>query len=247
MSAAVPHGSLENFYEAAFLGLKALDARSTRSRRFGPQADARWELFKGELEERDRVELLIRDAAMSHPAAFAPRSIFLLEGLAEDEPFGPEWPGPEASLALRLWRDSNAPAPSSLSGLLSAAAHAWRLPPAPVSPEQPVEIGPATRILASGAGAVLALAARFEGHAELDMADQVLLVTDSPAERQLFGLAVMGLGHDSPVRQVLPSASAADVRALGFPRAGLTLVSDDVPPTRREAVASLARSLSLQE
>ncbi|HYO54675.1 hypothetical protein [Archangium sp.] len=111
---AVPHGQLENFYEAAFVGLKALDSRAGGARRFGPNADARWDLFKGEMKERDRLDLLIRDAAANHPAAFAPRCIFLLDGLAEDEPFGPEWPGPDAALALRLWRDSHASAPSSL-------------------------------------------------------------------------------------------------------------------------------------
>lgn len=241
---AVPHGQLENFYEAAFVGLKALDARAGAARRFGPNADARWALFKGELKERDRLELLIRDAAVNHPAAFAPRRIFLLEGLAEDEPFGPEWPGPDAALALRLWRDSHASAPSALGEVLQATARAWSLTPRPLTPDALSSIAPASRILASGAGAVLALASHFEGRAELDLADQVLLVTDSPAERQLFGMAVMLLGSNRPVRQVPPTASAEEVRAQQFPRAGLLLVSDDVPPARRDAVAALARALA---
>ncbi|MFY0579821.1 hypothetical protein ACN28S_41205 [Cystobacter fuscus] len=121
---AVSNGQLENFYEAAFVGLKALDARADVARRFGPNADARWALFKGEMKEWERLELLMP---------------------------------------------------------------------------------------------------------ELDLADQVLLVTDSPAERQLFGIAVMLLGSSRPVRQLLPSASAEQARAEQFPRAGRMLVSDDVP------------------
>lgn len=240
---AVSHGQLENFYEAAFVGLKALDARADVARRFGPNADARWSLFKGEMKERDRLDLLIRDAAANHPAAFAPRRVFLLDGLAEDEPFGPEWPGPDAALSLQLWRDSHTPAPSTPGAVLQAAARAWRLMPQPLAREVLAEIAPATRILTSGAGAVLSLAAYFEGRADLDLADQVLLVTDSPAERQLFGMAVMLLGSNRPVRQLLPSASAEQARAQQFPRAGRMLVSDDVPPARRDAVAVLARAL----
>ncbi|RKH14946.1 hypothetical protein D7V97_01550 [Corallococcus sp. CA053C] len=240
---AVQHGPLGSFYEAAFVGLKALDASVATARRFGPNADARWALFKGELHERDRLDLLIRDAAVNHPTAFAPRRIFLLEGLAEDEPFGPEWPGPDAALAMRLWRDSHAPAPTALKDVLRAAAQAWQLTPQPLASKALTEVAPASRILASGAGAVLALAAHFEGRAELDLADQVLLVTDSPAERQLFGMAVMLLGSTHPAHWVLPTASAEDARAQQFPRSGLMLVSDDVPSARRDAVAVLARAL----
>src|SRR5690242_12221615 len=52
-----------SFYEAASLGLRALDARATRSRRFGPDADATWRAFRGELTDGDRLDLLLRDAA----------------------------------------------------------------------------------------------------------------------------------------------------------------------------------------
>lgn len=240
---AVPNGQLENFYEAAFVGLKALDAKADVARRFGPNADARWALFKGEMKERDRLDLLIRDAAVNHPAAFAPRRVFLLDGLAEDEPFGPEWPGPDAALAIRLWRDSHASAPSTLGDVLRAASRAWGLTPQLLPKDTLSGIAPASRILASGAGALLSLAAHFEGRAELDLADQVLLVTDSPAERQLFGMAVMLLGSNRPVHWLLPTASPEEARAQQFPRAGLMLVSDDVPSARREAVAVLARAL----
>lgn len=53
--------------------------------------------------------------------AFASWRIFLLEGLAEDEPFGPEWPGPDAALALRLWHDLHASTPAALKGGLRAS------------------------------------------------------------------------------------------------------------------------------
>ena len=75
--------SLQAFYKAGALTLRALDARAAQARIFGPDADAAWGLFKGELHEGERLDLLLRDAAVAHPAAFAPRVVFALEGLSE--------------------------------------------------------------------------------------------------------------------------------------------------------------------
>lgn len=243
VAGSISQEQITSFYEAAVLGLQALDSQPGGGRRFGPNADATWTLFKGELGEADRLDLLVRDAAVSHPGAFAPRRVFVLEGLAEDEPYGPEWPGPDAALALRLWRGARAQA-RSLAEVLEEAARAWSMRPAPLDMATLAAVGPATRILAAGTGAVLALASHFEARPELDLADQVALVTSSPGERQLFGLAVALLGSTRPVRCFLPDVAPELARAMGFPSAGLVLVSDDVPAGARSAVASLASQLS---
>jgi hypothetical protein len=109
----------ERFYRAGVLGLRALEAREGRGRRLGPAADATWRAFRGdpgELDDRDRLDLLLRDAAATSPLAFAPRRIFALAGLSDDEPFGHEWPGLPVSLARLLLREA-------AGGLAARPAH----------------------------------------------------------------------------------------------------------------------------
>jgi hypothetical protein len=91
----VPHpDDRRRFYQSAMAILRALDAKAPVPRRFGAEADARWALFKGDLALGDRLDLLVRDGAATQPTAFAPRVVFALDGLASDEPFGPDWPEP---------------------------------------------------------------------------------------------------------------------------------------------------------
>lgn len=82
-----PHQT-EAYYKAAILGLRALEAREGRGRRFGPDADARWERFRGKLHGGDRLQILLRDASAPWGVAFAASHVFRLEGVAVDEPFG---------------------------------------------------------------------------------------------------------------------------------------------------------------
>ena len=60
------------FYVAAVIGLRALDARESTPRRFGPDAEARWTQFAGALGVGDRIDILLRDAAGTWGAAFSP-------------------------------------------------------------------------------------------------------------------------------------------------------------------------------
>jgi hypothetical protein len=228
--------NLQAFYTAGALTLRALDSRAAHARVFGPDADAEWGLFKGELHDGDRLDLLVRDAAVAHPAAFAPRVVFALDGLSDDESFGPEWPGvdgPHAAAALRL---AAATSESTPDAWLRLIAKTWSL--APVEPASALkDIGPSTRILAAGAGAALALARHFAGRSDLDLGDQVAFFGSSPAERQLIGAAVALLDRPAAAR-VFDASSAADtsasfsadrLRARGFKRADRVLVSSDAP------------------
>ena len=97
------------FYAAAVAGLRALDARERTARRFGPDADTRWSSFKGALTDADRIDLLLRDAAVTWGAAFSASEVFDLFGLAPDEPFGPDWkPLPTSSITpLESWITSS--------------------------------------------------------------------------------------------------------------------------------------------
>jgi hypothetical protein len=240
----VANANLEPYYRAAILDLRALEARGGRRRSFGPDADARWGAFRGELRDGVRLDLLLRAASKGSPAAFAPRVVFPVEGLADDEPFGPDWPGVPLQLATALVREATAPlGDTSLRGVLTAAAQAWGITPKLIAPAALEQVAAATRILAAGAGATVALAEKFSGRSDLDLPQQVIFVADSPGERQLVGLAVALLGSASQVRLAAPDTSAEQVRS-GFPRANLVVISDDVSEPLRAAAEALARELS---
>jgi hypothetical protein len=232
---------VESFYRAGVLGLRALEARERRGRRLGPAADATWRAFRGdpgELDDRDRLDLLLRDAAATYPLAFAPRRIFALAGLSEDEPFGHEWPGLPVNLARALLRDAAAnlePRPAHM--VLGEVASAWALAPSATLSCDPIaSLGPASQVAVAGAGAVLVLAEHFASRRDLDLGDQVLFLTDRPGERQLFGLAVVLLGSPTAPRVALPEVAQRDgPRALGFDRLTAALVSEDAAAGAHEA------------
>ena len=236
------------------LGLAMLEARAGQGqqgggRRFGPDADARWRAFRGGLQDWHRIDVLVRDAAVRNPAGFAPRVIFDLPALADDEPCGPDWPGVEPVEAAGLLRQAGEGPPRDALTALEAAATAWGLRPARPPVTATADIRPATRLVLAGAGAVLAVAAAFAGRPELDLADQAVLVADDPGTRQLFGLALASLnslGSRRPPRLLRTTATAEDCRALGIPAADRLLASDDVPPPERARVTALALALGVR-
>lgn len=242
---------IESFYRAAALGLAVLEARAGGARRFGPDADARWNAFRGALQDWHRLDLLVRDAAVAHAAAFAPRVVFRLPALAEDEPSGPEWPGPPPDIAAELLRQAATATAADLDALLGDIARIWRLEPAAVSREATASIEPATRIACAGAGAVLSLARAFHGRSELDFADQVTLIADDPGTRQLFGLAITALGASRASSQrarILATGEPTGATAAAQPEPGQSahridraIASADAPPAAREALGRLAQ------
>ncbi len=76
-----------------------------------------------------------------------------------------------------------------------------------------------------------------------DLGDQVLLVTDSAAERQLLGVAAAISGSARSARLLPIDCTAEDARALDFPRASSVLISDDATPAARDAAARLGAAL----
>ncbi|WP_104981129.1 hypothetical protein [Sorangium cellulosum] len=242
--------AIDSYYRAAALGLRLLEAREARGRRFGEAAAATWRALGGELEDRDRLDLLLRDAAVSNPLAFSARGVFDLTWLTDDEPFGPSFPQASAGLAAALLREATASplAATDPQAVLGAAADAWRL--APLAPEPALadrlqRVVPATRIVASGARAVAMLAAHANARSDLDLGEQVLLVTDTPAERQMFGFALLLTPSRGRPRVISPAqASAAQARALGFTRCDVSLLSQDAAAPAREAAAALAKELA---
>lgn len=235
---------VQQFYRVGVLGLRVLDGRDAARRRFGPDAEARWQLFKGELGDGDRLDLILRDAAVTHPAAFAPRVVFAIDGLAEDEPFGPDWPGPEPTAVAGLLADDGQAGAGDIRRLLQSAAAMWGLQPRLVADTELESVGPATSIVAAGPGVVLSLACLFAARSGLDFADQVVLLGDHPGERQLFGLANVMLETTSAVRVLRCDTATEEARAVVGRRVDRFVVSADADDNQRRAIAALQREVA---
>lgn len=223
--------AIRAFYAASLIGLRLLDARLPSPRRFGPDADARWNNFAGHLTARDRLDILLRDADAEHPGAFSARLTFDLEAVIEDDPFGPTWPGLDRDTAAALFRTAAAaPPPEDIAAALQDAAAAWGLAPARI------DVGPlddSTHVLLTGAGALLSLALTFAGRTELSFGGQVTLIATHPAERHLAALAAAALASRCP-RILSPTAGAPP--GARWDRA---LASPDADPAARARVAAL--------
>ncbi len=212
----------ESFYAAALAGLHALESRERTSRRFGTDADARWQSFRGHLELADRIDLLVRDAAVRWQSGFSPALVFQLPYLADDEPFGPDWGGLTPAQAERLWRSAGTPAD------LSTCAAALGVADAPVSCPIPE---PSTRLIVAGGSAILGVAKLFFGRPELSWSNQVLVVAEVPANRQLAGLVAPVIGAKTATRLTAPGDDvAAGLKAAGFATGGDVVALEDAAP-----------------
>lgn len=217
------------YYTAAVLGLRALDARETTPRRFGADAEARWAQFSGALGERDRIDILLRDAAGTWGAAFSPSECFGLFGLAHDEPFGPDWGGIDDAFAKRLLAEPGAPA--TLDRAADALGVKAQSVPVP-------SVTPSTKLVVAGGAAIVSVAKVFAENAALSWTDQVVVVAHEPPWRQLAGLAAVLLGARGRTALVRPT-EADELRRLGFAHLDAAVVSPDAEPE----AAELARKL----
>lgn len=213
----------EAFYAGAIAGLRALDARE--GRRFSPAAEERWAHFAGALTTGDRVDLMLRDAAVRWGAAFSPALSFGLTGVAPDDPFGPSWVPLGKSQAERLMRAAPVEQLKALGALYGVAPAALELP----------DFTPSTRVSVAGAGALLAVAERFLGEDKLDWSKQVLAVAEAPATRQLAGLLAVFLAAPFATTLVRPASEVQPVlKAAGFARPEQAVVSADAEPACAE-------------
>ncbi len=230
------------FYKAAHIGLRVLDSRGVR-RRFGPEADARWVQFRGDMTDADRLDLLLRDAATQTPLAFAPREVFALEGLSLEDPFGVSWKGPPRGLSGSLLRSEGTVSSDPVAAFDEAAAQ-WEVTVPKLDATALPRLVASSRIVAGGLAALRALVSLFAAHrGSFDLADQVLFVADRPVERQLFGLATVLLATPGAGRSVPPKVSVEKVRALGRTPFDAKVRSDDASDAVRETVDALADAL----
>ena len=211
------------YYKAALSGLKYVEARSPSNRRFGAEADAIWKGFAGDLSAADRIDLLIRDADAQWPGALGPRGVFAFGGVAEDEPFGPDWEPLDAVDAEKLWRASALePAPADITAALAQIAGAWDIE---LSDHAVPEIGAADRFVVAGPSAVAALMQAFVDRQDLDWSEQVVCVATPPGHRQIAvaGGALLNLAKRTVV------ATATDEAVTTAPGSKLVVSGDAAP------------------
>jgi len=219
------------YYRSALTALRYLDERTGR-RRFGADADARWQSFAGDepadahreearpriLLDADRIDLLLRDADAQWPGAFGARVVFDLSAVAEDDAFGAEWAPVVDGIAV--WQQVlRAPLASGLEALLKQLCAHWeqrltfKTLPVPGPTERWLVHGPQ----AIGA-AILAFAASPSAvwHAQVVIVGEPPLVVDLPPQsqrqrafgRHLAALATGLLGQSRPtcILRELPPA-----------------------------------------
>jgi hypothetical protein len=210
------------FYAAAVVGLRALDRRDSTARRFGPDADTRWASFKGALNDSDRIDFLLRDAAVTWGVGFAPAEAFGLFGLSPDEPFGPDWqPLSSASARRYLEGDTTIVGPEELGKLMGVTVGAVQLP----------SITASTRLAVAGGSAMVAVARAFDERRDLSWSDQVLAVATTPVHRQLAGLLAVIVGAAARTRLTRPGDDLrSNLKAAGFAQLDIAVVSSDAEP-----------------
>lgn len=206
------------YYTAALTGLRFVDWRSGQRRRFGEDADGRWQQLAGDLHLADRIDLLLRDADAQWPAAFGARSVFDLPEVAEDDAFGADWLPLDDEDALVLWQDIAAQPPAAdLPAFLRRIFAAWDTPFTPIPLP---ELTPTSRWLLVTPDAVASAILAFAAGSDLAWSDQVVVAVPSPLNltaqaharapltraltRQLAAMAPALLGH-----QLRPTAFAA--------------------------------------
>ena len=233
----------EPFCVAALIGLRVLEGREGRGQRFGAEADARWEAFRGRLHLGHRIELLLRDAAVTWGGAFSPSRAWAMPDVAGDEPFGPSWPGLDRNQGRRLWNRALALGELEPLAAFDVAAEAWgaEIRP-PVDPAS--EPGPSMSFLVAGLGALRHMLELFSNQTHLSWPDQVTVLADDPATHQLAGLSAVLLGapRATPVVPVPeggdPAAvldQANKVSALGL---GEAVHSPDASPSVRRVLSA---------
>src|SRR6185369_6512790 len=102
-------------------------------------------------------------------------------------------------------------------------------------------IGPSSRVLLTGPSAMLALIQATSARRDLDLAEQVVVLAGNTAERQLWGLALVGAtARTRPRVLAIETATAEGVRALGVNHLDFALVSEESSAAAGTAKAILS-------
>lgn len=223
-----------SYVEGALRLLQFVESRQASGRRFGADADARWASFRGDLATADRIDLMIRDADAQWPGGFGARGVFAIQGVAEDEPFGSQWPGLDPVTAEELWRRlKKEPAPTTPTATLTAIADAWHIT---LAKHDVDPIAPTDQLIIVGASAIAATIEAFATGTALDWADQVTVVASAPAPRQLAAAGTALLNAPRSARVIAAGETAKVARGARL------VASTDAAPADLAAAKALLGS-----
>ncbi|MCR9166535.1 MAG: hypothetical protein ACE37F_37135 [Nannocystaceae bacterium] len=219
------------YYTAALQLLRFVEARAPSNRRFGTDADALWSTFAGGLKTCDRIDTLLRDADVQWPGAFGARSTFGLRAVAEDDAYGADWTSLDPMDGEKTWKTAGqGDAPSSPAEAIAALEAAWERSSSAVPMPN---VGPTTKLVLGGLSAVVSAIHLFAQDDALSWPEQVTVVADAPAERQVAAAAAALLNETKPTALRLSDQRTAVV--------GATLVlSDDASDEVRTAAEEIA-------
>lgn len=230
---APPPDRLDAFYATAHAGLGILVRQGLLRDPFDEDNRALWRGVGGHLSEVDHLDLVIADAAVRWPLAFAPVVVFGYAGLADDEAFPPLWPGSDPNLALR--RAQGLP-PSGAHGRDDATAivaAGWQKVLPAVQPALTAKLSVNASVVVGGAQALASVIAWAAADRDVDLGRQVTLVSADPLERQWLGLAAAAQGAQTTPRVLSPvvAGEAKMQRELG--KATVVLSVDAARDVRR--------------
>lgn len=219
------------YYTGALQLLRFVEDRAPSNRRFGADADALWSTFAGGLKTCDRIDTLLRDADVQWPGAFGARSTFGLRAVAEDDAYGADWTSLDPMDGEKTWKQcQTGPAPSSPGDAIAALEKIWDRQSSPVALP---EVGPTTKLVVGGHSAIVSAIRLFAENDALSWPEQVTVVADDPAVRQVAAAATALLNETKPTALRL-----SDQRT---PVAGATVVlSDDATDEVRAAAEEIA-------
>lgn len=225
------------YYRSALLLLRHIENRKPTGRRFGPDADALWASFHGDLSFPERIDLLIKDANAEWSGSFGACGVFALRVSAEDDSFDPKWLSLDPVDASEIWHEIvKAPPASNTEEALAKVAKTWGLT---ISPMKIGSLDPSDRIAAVGSGAIVALAVAFENGTDLDWREQVVCVASSPGDRQLAAAsaALLGATEAGPILFGIEEIDETH-------RFNRTFISDDASPDDKATAEYIIKEVS---
>jgi hypothetical protein len=219
-------GGQRSYYEAALVALRFAEVRRPTRRRFGPEADATWATFRGDLGTSARIDLLLRDADAEWQGAFGVRVTYALTALASDEAFGATWTPLDNVDAEELWRRIVVSTPpATVAETLAQVARAWKLDLMPVAFGA---VSDSEKLVVAGPSAIATTITRFSDNKGLDWGT-VSIIASPPAHRQLAMLGAVLLNANKPTHLF-----DANVAASALPRGVRLVVSADAQSQDRE-------------
>lgn len=228
------------YYRSALTLLRFVEARSPTSRRFGPEADALWRSFAGDLDSSDRLELLLRDADHQWPGAFGARAVFALRSAHEQDAFGADWRRLSSNQASELWKQTLAQPP--VADPIAAILKEWSLEPKPFNLPK---LGPSSRAVLVGLGAITAAMRAFLENPDLSWPNQVAVVADEPGPRQLAAAMAALADHPEPTLLLHSDQLDAELQKRIRQKLGSSLeliASPDATSQQRELASRIATS-----